>query len=156
DASVEIDGLRGPRIIPFANLHREPAGTPNIETTLAPGEIIAGFTVPAGAWTRRSLYLKVRDRSSYEFALASAAVAVDLQQGRMREVRIALGGVATVPWRAREAEAALRGQELDGSALQTAADAAFAGARTHANNAFKVALGKATLVRALNEAAAME
>jgi xanthine dehydrogenase YagS FAD-binding subunit len=112
--------------------------------------------VPAGAWTRRSLYLKIRDRASYEFALASAAVALDLDNGRVRDIRIALGGIATVPWRAREAEAALRGNELSEKNLQAAAEAAFAGARTSPHNSFKIALGKQTLIRAVNEAAAME
>jgi xanthine dehydrogenase YagS FAD-binding subunit len=156
DASVELNGARGRRSIPFATLHRKPADAPNIETSLAAGDIITAFAVPSAAWTRRSLYLKIRDRSSYEFALASAAVALELEAGRARDVRIALGGVATVPWRAREAEATLRGKELNERNLNAAAEAAFAGARTHEHNAFKVALGKRTLIRALNEAAAME
>jgi xanthine dehydrogenase YagS FAD-binding subunit len=156
DASVDINGSRGRRTVPFATLHRQPANTPDLETTLAPGDIIMSFSVPARAWTRRSLYLKIRDRSSYEFALASAAVALDLQAGKVRDVSIALGGVATVPWRAREAEAVLKGKELDHGVLTAAAHAAFAGARTQEHNAFKVVLGKQTLIRALNEAAAME
>ena len=101
---------RRQRVIPFAELHREPGDTPQIETTLMPGELIIGFTLPAAPWTRRSLYLKIRDRESYEFALASAAVALDLSNGVVNEARIALGGVATKPWRAREAEAALHRQ----------------------------------------------
>jgi xanthine dehydrogenase YagS FAD-binding subunit len=161
DASVELNGASGRRSIPFTTLHRKPADSPNIETSLAAGDIITAFAIPARPWMRRSLYLKIRDRSSYEFALASAAVALDLEQGRARDarvadVRIALGGVATVPWRAKEAEAALRGKELNEQNLHAAAEAAFAGARTHEHNAFKVALGKRTLIRALNEAAAME
>jgi len=161
DAAVELEGPQGVRRMPFAALHRQPGDKPNVETTLLPGELIKMFEVPAGRWTRRSLYLKIRDRSSYEFALASAAVALDLEQGRagdarVADVRIALGGVATVPWRAKEAEAALRGKELNEQNLHAAAEAAFAGARTHEHNAFKVALGKRTLIRALNEAAAME
>ena len=123
---------------------------------LAPDDVLTSFNVPAGPWTRRSLYLKIRDRSSYEFALASAAVALDLAQGKVRDVRIALGGVATVPWRAREAEAVLRGKEIGEEALSAAAEAAFAQARTARHNAFKVALGKQTLMRAIREAAAME
>jgi xanthine dehydrogenase YagS FAD-binding subunit len=156
DASVELNGSRGRRSIPFATLHRKPADTPNIETSLAAGDIITAFVLPAGAWARRSLYLKIRDRSSYEFALASAAVVLDLDEGRAREIRIALGGVATVPWRAKEAEAVLRGKEINKESLHAAAEAAFAGARTHEHNAFKVALGKRTLIRAVTEAAAME
>src|SRR5204863_4355366 len=102
---VTVAGTAGERRLPFAELHRPPAQRPDLETTLAPGEIITSFFIPAGAWTRRSLYLKIRDRESYEFALASAAVALDLAADRsVRAARIALGGVATVPWRAATAE----------------------------------------------------
>jgi xanthine dehydrogenase YagS FAD-binding subunit len=112
--------------------------------------------VPAGPHTRRSLYLKVRDRESYAFALASAAVALDLDGNRVRDVRIGLGGVATKPWRAREAEEALRGEVLDEASATRAAEAAFAGARTYEHNAFKVPLGRQTIVRALLDAQRME
>ncbi len=162
DAGVEILGTGGPRRISFADLHRPPGTTPNIETSLAPGDVITAFTVPPGPWTRRSLYLKVRDRQSYEFALASAAVALDFESGGspaasvVRGVRIALGGVASAPWRAREAEALLTGKALDEASATLAARAAFAGARTRQHNAYKVALGQATLVRALLQANAME
>jgi xanthine dehydrogenase YagS FAD-binding subunit len=118
--------------------------------------LITGFAVPAGPWTRRSLYLKVRDRESYEFALASAAVALDLRDGVVNEVRIALGGVATKPWRAREAEAALKGRALSEANARLAAEAAFAGAKTHGHNDFKPELGRRTLVRALLQAGAVE
>jgi CO/xanthine dehydrogenase FAD-binding subunit len=100
------------RAIPFAALHRQPGETPDVETTLRAGELIAFFSVPAEPWTRRSLFLKVRDRKSYEFALAAAAVALDLDGDKVREARIALGGVATVPWRAKGAEEALRRRTL--------------------------------------------
>jgi xanthine dehydrogenase YagS FAD-binding subunit len=157
DASVELSGPHGERRVAFAALHRAPGDQPQRETTLAPGELITAFTVPAAAWTRRSLYLKVRDRESYEFALASAAVALDLGDGgAVRDARIALGGVATVPWRAERAEAALKGKPLDEQVAQAAADVAFADARPHRDNAYKVALGKRTLTRALLQAAAME
>jgi xanthine dehydrogenase YagS FAD-binding subunit len=155
DANVEIHGTKGNRSIPFASLHRPPSDTPEVETTLAPGEMIVSFTIPAGPW-RRSLYLKIRDRESYEFALASAAVALDVQGGIVRDARIALGGVATVPWRAKEAEAALKGKALDDQAINAAAEAAFAGARPQEHNAFKVDLGKRTLARALTQAAKLE
>src|SRR5438874_205825 len=125
DAQVEIGSQEGLRTIPFADLHRAPGDTPQIETTLAPGELITAFTIPAQPWTRRSLYLKVRDRESYEFALASAAVALDLQDGRVREARIALGGVATQPWRARAAEQVLADRPFDQAAATAEADAAF-------------------------------
>ena len=156
DAQVDIGGANGRRSLAFADLHRAPAGTPNVETQLAPGELILGFSIPAGPWTRRSRYLKIRDRESYEFALASAAVALHLEAGTVREARIALGGVATVPWRAREAEAALKDQRLDEQAAIRAAEAAFAGAMTTEYNAYKIPLGKQTLVRALLDAGRME
>jgi xanthine dehydrogenase YagS FAD-binding subunit len=156
DATVDVKGSTGGRTIPFATLHRPPGETPNLETTLAPGELITGFYVPSGPWTKRSLYLKIRDRQSYEFALASAAVALDMDGSKVGEARIALGGVATVPWRSREAETALAGKELTEDAAQAAARAAFADAKPRVHNAFKVALGQSTLVRALLQAAAME
>ena len=157
DAIVELAGPEGERRISFAELHRMPADTPQLETTLMPGELITAFLVPAAPWTRRSLYLKVRQRESYEFALASAAVALDLSDDRLvRGVRVALGGVATIPWRAQDAEAALLGKRLDEQAASAAADAAFANARPRGDNAYKVGLGKRTLVRALLQAAAME
>jgi xanthine dehydrogenase YagS FAD-binding subunit len=156
DATLEIMGPRGNRTIPFATLHHKPGNTPEIETSLQPGEVIASFSVTAAPWTRRSLYLKIRDRESYEFALASAAVALDLQDGAVRQARIALGGVATVPWRAKEAEAALKDKAIDAQSTQAAAEAAFAGANAQAQNAFKIELGKRTLMRALAAAAAME
>src|SRR5205807_5112381 len=113
DASVEITGKSGNRSIAFAELHKPPGSTPDVERNLAPGELIAEFMVPATPFARRSLYLKIRDRASYEFALASAAVALDFGDDNVvRDARIALGGVATVPWRAREAEHTLRGQAL--------------------------------------------
>ena len=155
DATVETAGPNGARTIKVTDLHRQPGGTPNIETVLQPGELILFINVPAGPWTARSRYLKIRDRDSYQFALTAAAVALDMDGEVVREARIALGGVATVPWRAHEAEAVLRGKTLDeGSAMQ-AADAAFANARTQQHNAFKVPLGKQTIVRALLETKAM-
>ena len=155
EAVLEVQGASGSRAMKFADLHRGPGSTPDIETTLKPGELITAIHVPSPG-TRRSLYVKVRDRASYQFALASAAVVLDLDGQTVRRVRIALGGVATVPWRANEAEAALTGKTLDESSASAAAEVAFAGAKTHGDNAYKVPLGKATLVRALLEAAKME
>jgi xanthine dehydrogenase YagS FAD-binding subunit len=154
DATIDIAGKSGSRSIPFSRLHKPPGNTPQIETTLAPGELISGFTIP-GPWPR-SLYLKARDRQSYEFALASAAVALDVQDGVVRDARLALGGVATLPWRAREAEALLRGQKFDDALAQRAAEEAFSGAEARQHNAFKIALGKRVVARALHQAAAME
>jgi xanthine dehydrogenase YagS FAD-binding subunit len=157
DATVEIARPGGgTRTIRFEALHRAPDDTPQRETNLEPGELITGFFVPAGAWTRRSLYLKIRDRESYEFALAAAAVALDLDGDTVRTARIALGGVATKPWRAREAEAALTGKPLTEANAAQAADLAFAGAAPRADNRYKVELGRRTLVRALLQAATMK
>ncbi|HWD29454.1 MAG TPA: xanthine dehydrogenase family protein subunit M [Rhizomicrobium sp.] len=156
DASVDIVGAGGPRVLRFADLHVAPGATPERETTLAPGDLITGFTLPPLAWAKRSLYLKIRDRQSYEFALASAAVALDLDGGRVRAARIALGGVATKPWRARGAEAALAGKPVTEDSAAQAAETAFAGAAVHGENAFKIDLGKRTLTRALVQVAAME
>jgi xanthine dehydrogenase YagS FAD-binding subunit len=156
DATVEIASPRGLRRMPFAELHRAPGDTPQIETTLALGELITAFEVPAMPWARRSLFLKIRDRQSYEFALASAAVALDIDGDTVREARIALGGLATKPWRAREAEAQLQGKALTGETVQAAGEAAFADAEPREHNAFKIELGKRTLARALTQAAALE
>ncbi len=156
DATVDLTGPSGPRVIRFEDLHRAPGDTPEIETTLRPGELITGFKVPPGPWTRRSLYLKVRDRQSYEFAVASAAVALDLDGDEVRTARIALGGVAARPWRSPEAEAALAGKPIDLHTARAAADAAFAGAVTHGGNDFKPELGRRTLIRALLQASRME
>ena len=154
DATLEITGKSGARTVPFAQLHQPPGNTPHIETTLAAGELISGINIP-GRWPR-SLYLKARDRQSYEFALASAAVALDIQDGMVRDARLALGGVATTPWRARAAEAVLKGQKFDEALARRAAETAFSGAQTRTHNAFKVALGKRVVARALNQAVAME
>ena len=156
DADVLILGRQGNRTLKFSQLHVEPADEPRVETTLAPGELIQAFRVPAGPWTRRSAYVKVRDRESYEFAMASAAVALHVDGDVVRDIRIALGGVATVPWRARAAEARLAGQRLDEATAASAAEAAFADAQPYEHNGFKIDLGKATLVRALLQVKAME
>lgn len=154
DAMVEITGRSGTRNMPFSELHKAPGNTPDIETTLRPGELISAFSI-SGRWPR-SVYLKARDRQSYEFALSSAAVALDVREGTVRDARIALGGVATVPWRAREAEAVLKGQKFDDGLAQRVADAAFADARGRRHNSFKIALGKRVVARALQQAVTME
>jgi xanthine dehydrogenase YagS FAD-binding subunit len=118
--------------------------------------LITAFIVPGGPWTRRSLFLKIRDRESFDFALTSAAVALHLDEGAVREARVALGGVATVPWRSLDAEAVLIGKPLDRNQAYEAARAAFASAMPRDGNRFKVELGKRTLARALLSAAAME
>ena len=155
DASVETQGVEGRREIPISELHRPLADRPDLETVLEPGEMIEVIKVPHADF-RRSLYLKIRDRASYEFAIASAAVALDLTEGSVRDARIALGGVAYRPWRARDAEDVLRGKPLNEDQTQRAAEVAFAAARPQRHNAFKVELGKQTLIRALIVARDME
>ena len=155
-ATVDLHGEDGPRSLLLEELHRLPGDTPHVETNLRPGELITGFHVPAAPWMRRSLYLKVRDRESYAFALASAAVALDLRDGIVREARIGLGGVATKPWRAHAAEAALAGRRFDAAAAEAAAVEAFRDRVVHEETGFKPELGRRTLVRALLDAAALE
>lgn len=156
DAVVDVAGQSGSRTIPFANLHKLPGDDPPIETTLDEGDLITAFVIPATPFARRSLYLKIRDRESFEFALASAAVALDLADGAVREARIALGGVATVPWRARDAERVLAGHALTDGLLDLCTEKAFESARPRQHNLFKIELGKRTLKRALRQAASME
>jgi xanthine dehydrogenase YagS FAD-binding subunit len=156
DAEIEILGPDGSRTMPLAELHRPPGDTPHIETALAPGQLISAIRVPAGPWTRRSLFLKIRDRESYQFALASVAVALELKDRVVQTARVALGGVATIPWRARRAEEALVGRRLDAAAAGAAGDAAVDGAQTYSHNGFKVALAKHTVERALVLAGRME
>ena len=156
DAVVETLDSNGTRKIPFSELHLPPGKNPHMETTLRPGELITSIVVPAGAWTKRSTYVKIRDRESYQFALASAAVALHIENDLVVEARIGLGGVATLPWRAKEAEQLLRGRPLDETAAREASDAAYAEAEPLKHNAFKIVLGKKTLERALIAAATME
>jgi xanthine dehydrogenase YagS FAD-binding subunit len=149
DASVDTLSPRGMRTIRVAELHRQPGETPHIETVLAPDEMIVRTCVPASVLGKASTYLKIRDRESYAFALTSAAVALSMDGDRVREARIALGGVATVPWRAREAEQSLIGRTLDDAAARGAGELAFGGARTRPQNAFRVPLGVNTVAQAL-------
>ena len=155
-ATVNLQGEDGTRSLPLEDLHRLPGDTPHLETNLRPGELITGFHVPSAPWMRRSLYLKVRDRESYAFALASAAVALELRDGIVHQARIGLGGVATKPWRAHAAEAALTGRRFDEGAAEAAAVEAFRDAVVHEETGFKPELGRRTLVRALLDAAALE
>jgi xanthine dehydrogenase YagS FAD-binding subunit len=149
DAVVHTQGPEGARQIPIADFHTLPADHPDIETALKRGELITHLTLPSTPFAARSGYVKVRDRAAFAFALASAAVAVELHAGRMRAVRVALGGVATKPWRSREAEAALVGQTARRSAFERAAALAVRGADARPGNAFKIKLAQRTLVRAL-------
>jgi xanthine dehydrogenase YagS FAD-binding subunit len=118
DAEVQVRGAGGERSVPLVDFHRLPEDTPHIETVLEPGEVIAAIVVPANSAARRSHYLKVRDRASFEFAIVSAAVALDMDGDRIRQARVALGGVGTKPWRVPQVEAALAGTSLDPAALR--------------------------------------
>jgi xanthine dehydrogenase YagS FAD-binding subunit len=156
DAKVNLAGSHGSRTISFAQLHTAANGKPHIETTLRPGEIITAFHVPAGEWMRRSLYLKIRDRESYEFAISSVAVALDLQGNTVKQARMGLGGMAYRPWRAQNAESLLVGKPLTAAGAESAAAAALSGAKTHGHNDYKPELAKRAIVRALLEAQALQ
>jgi len=155
DAVVHTRGPQGARAIPFAGLHLLPGNHPERETSLLPGELITSIDIPPLPFAARSHYVKVRDRASYAFALASAAVALDIQGGTIRGARVALGGVGTKPWRSLEAERVLVGKTAGDAAYQEAANAALHGARPHRQNAFKVELAKRCIVRALTVVGAM-
>jgi xanthine dehydrogenase YagS FAD-binding subunit len=154
DALVEVRGALGQRTVPLTDFYRLPGTTPHIETVLAPGEVIAAVKVPASAVARRSHYVKVRDRASFEFAVVSAAVALEMDGAGIREARVALGGVATKPWRVPRVEAALAGGSLAPTVLRTAAALAAQGAQGQGHNDFKIELMQRTIVRALETAGA--
>ncbi|MCU1348557.1 MAG: xanthine dehydrogenase [Acidobacteria bacterium] len=154
DAVLTIRGANGTHEVAATDFHLLPGRTPHLEHALGHGELIASIFLPDAAHARRSSYLKVRDRSSYEFALASAAVGLDLTGGTIRSSRIALGGVGTKPWRSRDAEAVLTGRQPDTGLFRAAAEAAMKGAVGYGRNDFKIELAKRTLVRALTDLAA--
>jgi xanthine dehydrogenase YagS FAD-binding subunit len=154
DAVVRLSGPHGERTIPLTEFHLLPGDHPERESVIEPGELITAVDLPPLSFAARSVYVKVRDRASYAFALASAAVALDLHDDVVRDARIALGGVATKPWRAREAERLLAGRRADRSSFRAAAEAAVAGAVPRAHNRFKIELAARTVVRALTRAGA--
>jgi xanthine dehydrogenase YagS FAD-binding subunit len=149
DATVQLQGSKGAREVKFAEFHLEPGKTPEKETVLEPGEVITSITIPASKLAANSTYVKVRDRASYEFALASCAAALDIEAGVVKSARLALGGVATKPWRAEAAEKVLLNAKPSEDLFRIAADTALAGAKTTSDNAFKVELCKRAIVRAL-------
>jgi xanthine dehydrogenase YagS FAD-binding subunit len=151
DAIVRLRGPGGERTVPVTDFHLAPGEHPEREHVLQPGELIVAVDLPPMAFARRSTYVKVRDRASYAFALASAAVALDIRDGLIRDARIALGGVATKPWRAWEAERLLDGRRPERESYRAAAEAALAGAVPYRHNGFKVELAKRTIVRALSK-----
>jgi xanthine dehydrogenase YagS FAD-binding subunit len=150
---VTVHGCHGRRDIPFADLHRLPGDTPDIETQLESGELITAVTLPPNGFPARSEYRKVRDRASYAFALVSTAAALDVQDGLMRDVRLALGGVAHKPWRARQAEAVLEGRPPSAAAFREAAEAELVQARPLPGNAFKIELTRRLIVDTLGKLA---
>jgi xanthine dehydrogenase YagS FAD-binding subunit len=151
DAVIHLRGAAGERVVPLAEFHRLPGDTPHIETVLEPGELIVAVELPAQPFAKRSAYRKVRDRASYAFALISVAAALDVQSGTVKEVRLALGGVAHKPWRALRAEAALRGKSATAENFRAAAEAEFAEAKPLRDNAFKVELAARTISAVLQE-----
>jgi xanthine dehydrogenase YagS FAD-binding subunit len=151
DAVVRVQGPEGERAIPVAALYRLPGDEPERDTVLEHGELITAVDLPEMPMARRSLYRKVRDRASYAFALVSVAVAIELDGDRVRDVRIALGGVAHKPWRAERAEEALRGAPAAEDAFRAAAEAELADARPLRDNAFKVPMARNGLVSVLRD-----
>lgn len=160
DAVVHVRGLTASgtvaeRTILAAELHLLPASHPERETALRPGELIVAVDLPPLPFSHRSLYLKVRDRASFAFALASAAVALDVRDGMVHDARVALGGVGTRPWRSRAAERELLGQPATVETWRSAAAAALQGAVPREHNAFKISLAQHTMIRALEQVAAL-
>ncbi len=150
DALVRVQGPGGERTIPLVDFHRLPGDTPERDTVLAHGELITAIDLPPLAFAARSRYRKVRDRASYAFALVAVAAALDVtDDGTVRDVRLALGGVAAKPWRAWKAEAALRGTPATAESFRRAAEAELADAQPLPGNAFKVPLARHTIARTL-------
>jgi xanthine dehydrogenase YagS FAD-binding subunit len=151
DAIVHLEGAQGPRAIKLSDLHLLPGDTPDIETQLAAGELITAVELPPLTFAVRSTYRKVRDRASYAFALVSIAAALDIDEasGTIRDVRLALGGVAHKPWRATKAEDALRGAPANEASFRRAAEAELEGAIGLAHNRFKIELAQRVIVSTL-------
>jgi xanthine dehydrogenase YagS FAD-binding subunit len=154
EAVIHVEGPKGKRTIAFADFHKLPGDTPHIENALEPGELITYVDLPKPVEGAKSTYLKLRDRASYEFALASAAVVARVEGGHIRYVRVAMGGVGTKPWRSHEAESALMGKPANAATFKAAAEAALAKAKPQKDNAFKVELARRCLVRSLKTATA--
>jgi len=153
EATVHVQGPKGSRAVPIGDFHLLPGRTPQRETVLEPGDLVTHVTLPPPITGSRQVYLKLRDRASYEFALASAAVVITLAGGTVTRARVALGGVGTKPWRSPEAETALVGQMANATNFRKAAEAAMRGARPQTENAFKIELAKRCLTHALHTVA---
>jgi xanthine dehydrogenase YagS FAD-binding subunit len=152
-ATVRVHGKRGERTIPFGEFHRLPGKSPEVDTNLRPDELILSINLPKSPYAAHSSYIKVRDRASYAFALVSAAAALELDGTTIRSARLALGGVAHMPWRSERAEEAMRGKPAGEDTYRQAADQILAGAKTYEHNAFKVEMARETIVRAFTVAA---
>src|SRR5947207_7746906 len=152
EATIHVQGAKGTRAIPIGVFHLLPGSTPNRETVLEPGDLITHVTLPPPRSGSKQVYLKLRDRASYEFALASAAVVITISGGKVTQARIALGGVGTKPWRSPEAEAALVGKPADTANFRKAAEAAMRNAKPQSENGFKIELAKRCLTHALKMA----
>ncbi|WP_433965600.1 FAD binding domain-containing protein [Tunturiibacter gelidiferens] len=153
DASVHIEGVKGQRTVPIAEFYLVPGSTPQRETVLEPGDLVTSITLPKLPVGAKSVYLKLRDRASYEFALASAAIVMKQDaSGKIEFIRVAMGGVGTKPWRSAEAEKALLGRTASSSTFLAAAEAALHGAKPQSQNAFKVELAKRCLTHAMGQA----
>jgi xanthine dehydrogenase YagS FAD-binding subunit len=155
DATIHLTGPNGGRSVPLTEFHLLPGDRPDIETILKRGELIVAIDVPLGAWTRRSHYLKVRDRASFEFALVSAAVALDIENGTIRTARVAAGGVGTKPWRLNAVERALIGEPATAETWGRAGELSAEGAMPLRENRFKLRLLQNTVARALEQAGGM-
>ena len=149
EATIQIEGPKGKRSIAIHDFYLVPGSTPDRENVLEPGEIITSVTLPPPVAGANSIYLKLRDRAAYEFALASAAIVMKVSGGKIQHIRVALGGVGTKPWRSFEAEKVLEGHAPDRAAFVRAAEAALKDARPASENAFKVELSRRCIVRAL-------
>src|SRR5947207_2424615 len=154
DATVHVAGPAGARAIALADFHRLPENTPHRDTNLQPNEIVTAVELPARGFAANYTYLKIRDRLSYAFALVSVAAALELDGDTIKEARVALGGVAHKPWRDPSIEAALRGQAVTGATFSRVGDLLLREAKGSQHNAFKIALARRTIVRALTQAAA--
>jgi xanthine dehydrogenase YagS FAD-binding subunit len=153
EATIHVQGAQGPRAFPIGDFHLLPGDTPHRETALEPGDLITHVTLPPPVAGSKQHYLKLRDRASYEFALASAAVVITITSGTVTHARIALGGVGTKPWRSPEAETALVGQPATRASFRNAAEAALREAKPQSQNGFKIELCKRCLTHALATAA---
>jgi xanthine dehydrogenase YagS FAD-binding subunit len=149
EATIHVESIRGKRHIAIDDFFLLPGNTPHHETVLMPGELITHVTLPRPAPGNRSVYLKLRDRASYEFALASAGVVATVSAGRVTQVRIALGGVGVMPWRSRQAEAVVLGQAPGAAVFREAAEAALRSARPQSMNGFKIELAKRCIEQTL-------